>query len=67
MASALPPEAIAYQTAHAGENKGPTVIAVSIVLMIINIVVLIFRFIARHVQKLPYKWDDWLSIPGLVS
>lgn len=66
MASALPPEAIAYQQERIDENKGPVVITVSVLLMSITIVAVGLRFVARFVQKLRLEWDDWLSAVGLL-
>ncbi len=61
------PEDIAYQLSHPEENDGPRIIAISIMLMVVCTVVVILRFVARKVRKLPWKIDDYMTIPALVS
>ncbi len=66
MASTLTPEDILYQQASIHDDKGPMIIAVSILLITITTVTVVLRFVARFVKKLAVKWDDWLSIAGLI-
>ena len=67
MAGVLSPEEIAFQQANISQNKGSLVVGLSIALTVIPAIAVVLRFAARHVQKLPFKTDDWLTIPALVS
>ena len=67
MAATISPEEIACQKANIAQDKGPVVVGVSIFLTVLPAIVVVLRFGARHVQKLPFKADDWLTIPAIVS
>ena len=41
--------------------------ALSSTLLALSTVAIGLRFYIRHVQKLPLKMDDWITIPCLVS
>lgn len=66
MASSLSPEDIAYQQAHIHEDRGPMIVDVSILLIVVTTISVALRFLARFIQSLPLQWDDWLSAAGLV-
>ena len=66
MATSLAPDKLAYQEAHIDDDRGPQIISVSIFLIVITSVVIVLRFMARKARRLPYEWDDWLSVGGLI-
>lgn len=64
--AALSPEAIAYQTARINEDKGPAVYAISVVLTVTSFIVVLLRFFARYLLKLPLKLDGKFRVPQKV-
>ena len=55
----LPPEALAYQTAHINDDRGPEVIAVDAVLTILATVAIGLRFLVRWRTHVGFKADDY--------
>lgn len=62
----MPPDVLAYQLAHKDEDRGPTVIIISCLLLALCTIAVCARFVARRVLKVKVGWDDWLVIPSLV-
>ena len=61
----IPPDEYQYQLSHASENRGPLIIAVTVVLIILSFAAVGLRFLARYMKALPWKADDWLMIPAV--
>lgn len=55
----LPPEAIAYQTAHINENRAPVLLAANSVLTALATVAIFLRFLIRWKTKVGVKADDY--------
>ena len=66
MAATLTPKEIAYQKLHIKDDQGPGIKGVSIALIVITALMISFRFVARKIRALPFEWDDWFSIGGLI-
>ncbi|KAH7031688.1 uncharacterized protein B0I36DRAFT_324432 [Microdochium trichocladiopsis] len=64
--SAAPPPLTLTQVAAIGENKGPTLIAVSALFIAICTVTVALRFAARASRSMKFDWDDWMSAVSLV-
>jgi hypothetical protein len=65
--SAITPEEIAYQQAHIGDNRGPTIVGLAVFFIVFPTIVVALRFVARSVRKLPLGLDDYFTLPALVS
>lgn len=61
------PAQVAYVQAHLDETQGPRIIAISTLLIVISIVTVVLRFIARNIRKLPWLIDDYFMLPALVG
>lgn len=61
------PAQVAYVLAHLDETQGPRIVAISILLIVISIVAVVLRFIARNIRKLPWLIDDYFMLPALVG
>ncbi len=64
--SSLTPQQLAYLEAHLSDSRGPHVIAVSILLIVLSIVAVVLRFVARNIRNLPWMVDDYFMLPALV-
>ena len=62
MASLPPPT-----TEEKGQNRGPSVVAANLVVAILATFAVALRFLARYLQKVGYKADDFLILLALVS
>lgn len=62
----LTPEQVAYIKTHLDEDQGPRIVAISVFLIVISVVSVVLRFIARNVRKLPWQLDDYFMLPALV-
>ena len=60
----ISPDEYQYQLSHASENRGPLIIAVTVVLISLSFFAVALRFWARQMKALPWKADDWLMIPA---
>ena len=58
--SILPPGELAYQEAHIRDNKGPIIIGVSIMLLVLSTTAVGLRVVARRMRELPLAADDYL-------
>lgn len=63
----LTPAEVVYINAHLDETRGPRIVAISILLIVVSIVAVMLRFIARNVRKLPWQIDDYFMLPALVG
>ncbi|KAL8964538.1 MAG: hypothetical protein Q9183_004385 [Haloplaca sp. 2 TL-2023] len=48
------------------ETRGPEVVAAVTVLTVLATIAVALRFLARHVARAQYGWDDWLMLLALV-
>ena len=48
------------------ENRGPEVVAVTVVLMVAATLAVALRMLARHVSNLRYGADDFFIVVGIV-
>ncbi|MCJ1482904.1 hypothetical protein MMC06_003070 [Schaereria dolodes] len=65
--SFAPPKLTPYELEHFNDSQIPKLYGVDAVLMAVALAAVIGRFHARRVRKLPFKQDDWLIIPAMVS
>ena len=63
----LTPAQAAYIIAHLHETQGPRIVTISILLIVITVVAVVLRFVARNVRKLPWQIDDYFMLPALVG
>ena len=63
----LTPAQVAYIQTHLYEDQGPRVVATSITLMVLVVLAVVLRFIARNIRKLPWEIDDYFMLPALVG
>ncbi|KAI9872486.1 MAG: hypothetical protein M1830_001567, partial [Pleopsidium flavum] len=63
--SFLTPQQLAYLEAHQNDSRGPRIVAVSVLLIVLSIVTVVLRFIARNIRGLPWKIDDYFMLPAL--
>ncbi|MCJ1366566.1 hypothetical protein MMC16_005695 [Acarospora aff. strigata] len=61
----LTPAQVAYIQTHLYEDQGPRVVATSITLMVLVVLAVVLRFIARNIRKLPWEIDDYFMLPAL--
>ena len=66
MAGAISPHEIAVETAHYDDNKSPTVIAGSIILIATATLAVILRLVSRRFRRLQLGADDYMIILALV-
>lgn len=60
------PEELAYQEAHAHESRAALVNTIQIMMMVVSLVVVVGRLIARKLSTQPFKADDYTIILSLV-
>ena len=65
--SELPPSEIAYQEAHLRNNKGPIIIGVSSMLLVLSTTAVILRVVARRIKRVILAEDDYLIFLAQVS
>ena len=63
----LTPEEIEYMTAHAGDNKGPSVIVANIICLVPVLAAVSLRIWARRLTAAGFGWDDWWIIMSSVN
>lgn len=61
------PEQLAHILAHLDESRGPQIVAISVLFIVMSSVVVVLRFIARKVRKLSWLIDDYFMLPALVG
>ena len=61
------PADIAYQMAHADDTQVPRIVSISVLLIVLTVVAVMLRFVARSMRKLPWGLDDYFMVPSLVS
>ncbi|KAL8659359.1 MAG: hypothetical protein Q9226_000479 [Calogaya cf. arnoldii] len=66
MAAFLSPEEIVYQMANIDDNRGPEIVASTIVLAVLATLAVILRLACRRFTKIAISWDDYLIVIGLV-
>ena len=49
------------------ESQVPRILGVNIATLILAILAVALRFISRRVSNAKFWWDDWLTLPALVS
>lgn len=54
---ATPPE-------YLNQYNGRPLVITAIAFMVLDTIFVLLRFLARHLQRAPFGWDDWLIIPG---
>ena len=47
-------------------NKGPVVLVVSILMVILAVAAVALRFLSRKLSKAIFWWDDWIILAALV-
>jgi hypothetical protein len=65
--SAMTPEEIAYQQAQIAGDKGPEIVGAAIFFIVFPTVIVVLRFLARSLRKLPLGIDDYFTLPALVG
>ena len=60
-------EEITYQTQHWEDNEGPTVIISTTVFFVLAFATVLLRFVARRVQRIEWRVDDWVILIALVG
>lgn len=64
--SGVGPEELRYQEAHLHEDRGPLIVGVSTFLIVLCIIAVTLRFVARWIRRLPWMADDYAMLPALV-
>lgn len=49
-----------------GQNRGPSLLAVQVAMMVSSATAVVLRFIARRVGPGELWWDDWVILAALV-
>lgn len=49
-----------------GGDRGPTIVAVQIVMIVTATLAVALRFIARRISGAGFWWDDWMILAALV-
>ena len=62
----LPPDEIAYEEAHINDNRGPILVGVTTILLVLGILAALGRFASRRMTKAALATDDWLVLFSLV-
>ena len=63
----LPPGEIAYQEAHIRDNRGPAIIGVCSMLLLLSTTAVILRVVARRIKMVKLGADDFLIFFAEVS
>jgi len=66
MASAISPEEVAREMAHWNDDKAPTVVAGSIILIVTATLAVTLRLISRKFRRLAVGADDYMIILALM-
>ena len=53
---------VRYQIEHYGDDRGPQIVAGSIIMLIATVVAVTLRLVAQKMIKVRYDWDDWLIL-----
>ena len=67
MAASIPPAQLAYYEQHATENQQPNLIATVVLCLALPCIAVFLRFLARRINHVGYKADDWLILLALVQ
>ena len=67
MAAPMPPEQLEYYEEHASDTVQPNLIATIVLGLAVACLAVILRFLARRMNKLPFRADDWLVLLALVQ
>ena len=67
MSGFIPPEDLAYQRAHIHEERKPVIIAVCVALLVLGMLTVILRIVARGIRKVEFAADDYLIFLAQVS
>lgn len=68
MSAHPPPPPVDPSTLDGGINayKGDSVIACSVVFIILCTIFLVLRFVAHRISRSKISWEDWIMIPAWV-
>ncbi|KAL8849210.1 MAG: hypothetical protein Q9221_005788 [Calogaya cf. arnoldii] len=66
MAAFLSPEEIAYQMTNIGDNRGPEIVASTVILAVLATLAVILRLACRRITRIAISWDDYLTLIGLM-
>ena len=66
--SSLPtPAQIQYMQEHINDTLVPNVIAANVICLVLSLVAIVARFVARRLIRASFKWDDWLIVLAWVN
>ena len=57
---------MAATTVHEMADKGPILLAATVVVYALAGVAVFLRFLSRRLSRVGYWWDDWLALVALV-
>lgn len=63
----LTPAQVANILTRLDETQGPRIVVISSLLIVITVVAVVLRFVARNIRKLPWMIDDYSMLPALVG